>query len=568
MKAKKIFTNFRIILLILILALALIAINPKFSQDGVAIRQITKDSSAALGGLQNPLPTTPPTGRERIISINNIPINDEKSYYEMVNSFPPNRSLTITTNKNTYRLTTIPNMKIEYVNETITNTTVNITTNKTQTVTSTVLVEHKKILNGTQDLGITVYKAPINNLRLGLDLSGGTRVILKPKEKVNSEDLNLVMDNIKQRLNVYGLSDIVVKSSKDLAGDDYVIVEIAGANKNEVENLLSQQGKFEAKIGQDSIFKGGKDITYVCRSAECSGIDRNYGCGQATTGYACRFSFQISLSPEAAKRQADSTQKLSIKVDQGGNYLEKPLDLYLDNEKVDTLQISSDLKGRVATDIVISGSGSGATQQEAAQDTINNMKRLQTVLITGSMPVQLEIIKSDGISPMLGSSFISNAILIGLLSILAVTVVLIVRYRKPIIAIPIVVTMMSEVFIILGFAAWVGWNLDLASIAAIIIAIGSGVDDQIIIIDETIHSGKRNIGRSWKERISQAFFIIFASYFTLVAAMIPLWFAGAGLLRGFAITTIVGVTAGVLITRPAFAVITEILLKKEDDDEK
>jgi len=32
-----------------------------------------------------------------------------------------------------------------------------------------------------------------------------------------------------------------------------------------------------------------------------------------------------------------------------------------------------------------------------------------------------------------------------------------------------------------------------------------------------------------------------------------LFWAGAGLLRGFAFTTIIGVTVGILITRPAFA---------------
>ena len=48
---------------------------------------------------------------------------------------------------------------------------------------------------------------------------------------------------------------------------------------------------------------------------------------------------------------------------------------------------------------------------------------------------------------------------------------------------------------------------------------------------------------------------------TTVAAMIPLWNAGAGLIRGFALTTIVGVTIGVFITRPAFAAMIEKLLK-------
>ncbi len=69
----------------------------------------------------------------------------------------------------------------------------------------------------------------------------------------------------------------------------------------------------------------------------------------------------------------------------------------------------------------------------------------------------------------------------------------------------------------------------------------------------------------WKIVISfaLAFFIIFASYFVGVASMVPLWFAGAGLLKGFALTSIIGITVGVLITRPAFGAMVEDLLKEE-----
>jgi len=35
--------------------------------------------------------------------------------------------------------------------------------------------------------------------------------------------------------------------------------------------------------------------------------------------------------------------------------------------------------------------------------------------------------------------------------------------------------------------------------------------------------------------------------------MMPLYWAGAGLFKGFALTTIIGVTAAILVTRPAFA---------------
>ena len=52
------------------------------------------------------------------------------------------------------------------------------------------------------------------------------------------------------------------------------------------------------------------------------------------------------------------------------------------------------------------------------------------------------------------------------------------------------------------------------------------------------------------------------AYATTVVTMIPLWNAGAGLVRGFAVTTIIGTSIGVFITRPAFASIAEKLFNK------
>ena len=112
--------------------------------------------------------------------------------------------------------------------------------------------------------------------------------------------------------------------------------------------------------------------------------------------------------------------------------------------------------------------------------------------------------------------------------------------------------MFSEVFITLGIAALIKWNLDAPSIAGIIAGIGTGVNDQIVIIDESV-SDKANNSSSIKERIKRALFIIVGAFLTIVAAMIPLFWAGAGLLRGFALTTIIGVSVGILVTRPAFA---------------
>ena len=190
------------------------------------------------------------------------------------------------------------------------------------------------------------------------------------------------------------------------------------------------------------------------------------------------------------------------------------------------------------------------------------MKNLQTILITGSLPVKLNVVKTDTISPVLGEEFVKNALLVGLFAILAVSVVIFIRYRKWQISVPMLISMMSEVVLLLGFASLIGWNLDLAAIAGIIIAVGTGVDHLIVISDESLRTGTGGTQLSFKEKIKRAFFIIMGAYFTTCVAMIPLWFAGAGLLKGFAVTTIFGISFGIFITRPAFAAAVEVLLRE------
>ncbi|MBN1645912.1 protein translocase subunit SecD, partial [Candidatus Woesearchaeota archaeon] len=219
-------------------------------------------------------------------------------------------------------------------------------------------------------------------------------------------------------------------------------------------------------------------------------------------------------------------------------------------------------RGKPTTGIQISGSGTGPSEQAAVTTALQNMKNLQSILQTGSLPVKLNIVKTDAISPILGAAFIQNAMYVGLFAILAVVLVVFIRYRKLAISIPMIITMLSEALIIFGFAAIIGWNIDLAAIAGVIIAIGTGVDHQIVIVDETLR-GEAGITMSWKDKLKRAFFIIMAAYFTTVVAMIPLWFAGAGLLKGFAITTVIGASIGVFITRPAFAAMAEMFLNRK-----
>ena len=566
-KLKKIITNVRVIILLIFLLLAVAAISPRPWIEGVVIGSIVKNSSASEAGIQQSPPNVKPVDRERIIEINNNPIMSVSDYYNYVNTLEPNQSVQIKTNKALYRLTTREDIEIIELNETVKKTieeivTVNESINgtiteKNKTTTKQIDVPKiKKISHGMEDVGIRVFSAPSTNIRKGLDLQGGTRILLQPEEILPQQDLGTLIDTIEERLNVYGLSDLVIRDASDLSGNQYILVEIAGANDEEIRNLLAKQGKFEAKIANETVFIGGKDITFVCRSADCAGIDPNFGCSPSQGQSVCRFRFSISITPKAAQKQADATRDLTIIED----YLSEPLELYLDDTKVDQLNIGAELKGSTTTQIQISGSGAGFTQQEAVFNTLKNMKRLQTVLITGSLPVKLNIVKIDAISPLLGEEFLKNAIIVGFVALISVGIVVFLRYRKLQVAIPAVIISISEVILLLGIAALIGWNIDLAAVAGIIIAVGIGIDHQIVIADETL-KGKQVI-YDWRQRIKNAFSIIMASYFTVVVAMIPLIFAGAGLLKGFAIITILGASIGVFISRPVFARVIEILVRE------
>lgn len=404
---------------------------------------------------------------------------------------------------------------------------------------------------------ITVSEIPSTNIKTGLDLSGGSRALIQAKDqKLSSNEINDLTAIINNRFNVYGISDMKVRPVSDLSGNYFLLIEIAGATPKDLENLISNQGKFEAKIGNETAFIGGeKDITSVCRNdATCAGIESCQPTGSG--GYFCNFRFVVYLSEEAAQRHADITDKIEVN-STNPQYLSKPLDLYLDNSLVDSLFIGVDLKGRVTTQIQISGSGTGATKEDAYNSAKENMNKLQTILITGSLPYKLEIVKLDTISPVLGKDFTRAILLAGVISLLAVSIVIFIRYRKIKDSLALLVTCISEVVIILGIASLIKWDLDLPSIAGILVTIGTGIDQQIIVFDES----KQNVFLSISQKMKRAFAVILGSYFTILVSLIPLYWAGAGLLKGFAVTTIIGITVGILITRPAF---TEMVKKIEE----
>ncbi len=402
---------------------------------------------------------------------------------------------------------------------------------------------------------ITLGEVKKTNIKTGLDISGGARALVQPKQQITDEELADLIAVSNQRLNVFGLTDVTVRGVSDLLGDKFMLVEVAGVTPEDLRSLIGQQGKFEAKIGNLTAFIGGdKDITHVFRNDATQAVvfpAEQYSGG----GYISRFSFGITLSQEAAQRHADITRNIAVDPASGSQYLAENLTLILDEKIVDELRISTGLKGQVTSQISIQGSGTGATPEEAVADARSSMNKLQTVLISGSLPFELEVVKLDSISPVLGDEFRKGLLTLGIVVFIAVSLLIFIRYRKIKLSLAVILTMFSEAIITVGIAALIGWNLDAPGIAGIIAGMGTGINDQIVLIDESVGNKQESL----KQRIKRALFIILGAFLTIVAAMIPLFWAGAGLLKGFALTTIIGVSVGILITRPAFADIVKRL---------
>ncbi|MBI5355138.1 MAG: MMPL family transporter [Candidatus Aenigmarchaeota archaeon] len=454
-----------------------------------------------------------------------------------------------------------------------------------------------------QPLGFEVKKAG-SNINLGLELVGGTRALLNPVDKKGAEVVDETIATLQTRMNIYGLREMSFQPVRDVSGNNYVQVEIAGAGKKEIEDLLARQGSFGAFITRQidiangtASFKGDKFVfdRVLLRNGKEIKLNYTFSYGNATyhlwnytnqtivlaaetftgddirfvytdpqraslqpTGGRWQFNFQILVSDLGAARFAEVTK--DIPTDTGGQYLTESIHLFIDKIPVSSLRIGSSLKGQALTTPAISGGE--ATKKEAE----NEMKKLQSYLKGGSLPSKLETVKIDSISPSLGQGFISSLYIAGFLALALVSFIIFLHYREIKLVPLIMMTAIAEMLITLGFAASFRgiWTIDLASIAGIIASIGTGVNDQIIITDEVLAGkGDEDKWLNVKERVKRAFAVVIGSAAVTSVAMMPLVFVGVGVMRGFAIATIIGILVGVLVTRPAYSRIIEIVLDKK-----
>lgn len=593
----------RILLLVIMVSASLLAIFLKPQYTGVQVAYVYSDSPAK-GIIQNGMIIT---------DVNGKPVQNSQEWDAIVKGYAG--PIKIKANKLEYKI--------------------NVTQNAT-------------------GIGIEVSDIERTNLDFGLDIKGGTRVILKPKENASAQMLDQIIGTLQTRANIYGLKEIRFIPVSGIGGEYYVQIETTGVGNEIIDTLLSKQGSFEAKISKPVAISNGKgilelgenkynveyaggdtvkisnftvslngtftlddvdfelvnitstgdiillgsaykgdDIELVYSDAQHSGImpGKNY----------FEFYFGILVSEKGANRFAKITSGIPAQLDlNSGEYYLKDcrIFLFLDDQLVSDLRISSNLGGKAYTTPQITGS------RETKETALEEKLKLQTILRSGALPASLETVSVGVISPTLGSNFMASVAFAAALAAVMVMAVIFIRYRKFSVSLPIAAVGFSELIIILGIAsnndlviwgpvlilnitlialawwkkydidptAWIGavmipllglfmsWTIDLPVITGIIATLGVGVDSMIVIADETLSrkTEEKKIMYTMRDKIKRAFFIIFGSASTVIAAMVPIGFIGIGFVRGFAITTIIGVLVGILVTRPAYAEVVEL----------
>jgi preprotein translocase subunit SecD len=371
-----------------------------------------------------------------------------------------------------------------------------------------------------------------------------------------------MVDTVRNKIRQSALSGGSVQLTRTPLGEYFIEIQASDRSAEELRSLLNERGVVRFYAGYP-----GENDTYV-REQLLAGEDfTNIGSARRQ-GRSDQPGVSVTITEEEATRFSDRMVQLGYGDGTSCNYIETDIQESTGRCMVATLNGDVVFAGRVTPGLGQSFVTSDFTNDPTfvmSTTSIEEARELEISLKTARLPAPLDFDDAQvlSLSPGLADRFRLNSAITGLVAVLAVSMSVYVRYGDPKVALPMIVTALSEVAILLGFVAAVQYPLNLSHIAGFIAVIGTGVDDLIIIADEVLQEGTVATGRVFQNRFRKAFWVIGAAAATTIVAMSPLAVLGLGDLQGFAIVTIVGVLIGVLVTRPAYGDILRKLMLEE-----
>jgi len=356
------------------------------------------------------------------------------------------------------------------------------------------------------------------SVKQGLDLQGGTHVVLQAKDtdvaKVDDDALNRAVQIIERRVNELGLTEPVIQRE----GKDRIIVELPGVKDPEQAiSMLGRTALLEFKDMSGQTVLTGKDLKDSRASAEQS--------GRPIVG--------LEFNSEGAEKFAELTAKNVGK------------------------QIAILLDGQVLTAPVVNEPISGGRAQITGSKTMQEAEHLAILLRSGSLPVKLEVIENRTVGPTLGQDSKDKSVKAFGIGLAMVFLFMVLYYRVPGLVADIVLLLYT--MLILAIMKALNATLTLPGIAGIILSIGMAVDANVLIFErfkEEMLSG-RTLRSAMDAGFDRAFITILDSNITTVMAAAVLFYLGTGPIKGFAIT----LALGVLVSMFTAITVTKFVLK-------
>lgn len=342
-----------------------------------------------------------------------------------------------------------------------------------------------------------------NSIRQGLDLQGGTHVVLEaedtPQAQVNDDAMQRVVKIMEKRVNELGLTEPIIQRE----GARRVIIELPGIkDPDKAIQTIGKTAMLEFKDEEGNTVLTGTDL----KDAQA-----------ATNPQTNQHVVNLEFSDEGGKKFADLTMQ----------NVGRTIAILLDGEVLTAPNVREPILGGKAE---ISG-----------QKTLEEAQQLAVLLRSGALPVKVNIIETRTVGPSLGQDSKDKSEFAFIVGIGAVLLFMIAFYRLS--GFIADISLMAYTMLLLLILWSLDATLTLPGVAGIILSIGMAVDANVLIFEhfkEEYRTGK-SLRLSMDAGFDRAFTTIFDSNITTIIAAAVLFFLGTGTIRGFAITLGLGV---------------------------
>jgi preprotein translocase subunit SecD len=190
----------------------------------------------------------------------------------------------------------------------------------------------------------------------------------------------------------------------------------------------------------------------------------------------------------------------------------------------------------IKSQITDSGQITGRFTEQSAKD-------LALTLRSGALPAPLVYLEERTVGPSLGADSIRSGVLASVVGLVLVILFMVFYYRGS--GLNAVVALLLNMIITLAALVAFDATLTLPGIAGLILSIGMTVDTNVLIFErirEELETGK-TVASAVEQGFARAFVTVIDTHVTTIVSSLFLFVFGTTLIRGFAVTLILGLLA-------------------------